>query len=142
MTKHRRLKKHYTALHDDPGLLFPGCEVLLYPNGQPEIWIRTPDGKHSVKITASRGPVGMRISVNRFPGTAPITTTGNLSSDSEIMPQVDAAEVSMCQYDNTQRAEDFKAWYGTQGTENEAPYPKREDYNECGARITPRKDPS
>jgi hypothetical protein len=105
----RRTKKQYADLYDNPGALFPGCKVMLWPNGQPEIWIN--GGTHSIRIKAAVGPAGMSLTVNRFVGGAPLSVTGNLFKDSEPLGMLDCEEVAICQYNDDEHSKAFKAWY-------------------------------
>lgn len=109
----RRTKKQYMMLFNQPHLLFDGCEVILWPNGEPEIWIKSDD--KGFRITASEGPAGLGLRVNRFVGGPSITVTGNLDPDCEVAPQADFFEVTMTQYSSDLNSQAFKRWYGGKG---------------------------
>lgn len=116
---HRRTKAAYGRLHDDPTALFDSCEVILWPNGAPEIWIRSTDGRRSFRLTASDGPAGLAINVERSVGGAPLTVGGNLSPDYAVSNVQDFATFSACQYRPDAWSQAFKAWCA----DHNAPYP-------------------
>lgn len=108
--KELKRKSLYVNLMET-GEYFPGVKTTLFPNGEAgEIWIS--DGINSVCIKASKGRAGLGLTISRHAGTAPLTVTGNLSGDYDPIPQMDAAEVSICQYRTDTRSQAFKRWYG------------------------------
>ncbi len=125
MTRRKRTKVSYSRLYDSPTNLFGGtCEVILFPNGEPEIWIRSTDGMRSFKITASDGPAGLAINVSTRVGGAPISVGGNLSGSYDVAKPGDFAHVSLCQFKPDAWSQAFKAWYDASPEERESiPYP-------------------
>ena len=119
--KKRRTKKRYANLFDDPKSLFGNARVMLFPNGEPEIWIQSPDGCQGFRLTASCGKAGLGLTIRRFVGGAPMTICGNLAPDGEVMPQKDAEEISVTQYRSDDYAQAFKKWYGDS---EHNPYPE------------------
>lgn len=119
--KRRRTKKAYTDLYDDPTSLFKGCEVLLFPNGENEIWIRSQDRRRSFKITAGDGPAGLMIQVDRHAlAGGSLSVSGNLD-DGKWTPSglTDYASVAICQYRPDDWSQQFKAWIA----DHENPHP-------------------
>ena len=110
----KRTKKLYTDLYDNPRAMFPGgtgndtgVEVILYPNGQPVIWLRS--GLHSLSLTASRGPHGLGVHISSQVGSTPLTVRKEGSS-------------SFChitQYDDTPNAAAYSRWYDHKETEED-----------------------
>lgn len=102
----RRTLKRYENLYRDPTSLFPASdgarqlETILFPNGENEIWLRTPDGL-GVRIVASNGPHGLGVRVGSFVGTPKIT-----APDTQ-----DEIEVELCQYRQDARSQAFRRWY-------------------------------
>ena len=105
----KRTKKLYTELYDHPNAMFPGgptnagVEVILYPNGQPEIWLRS--GLHSLKLTASRGPYGLGVSITSHVGSTPLTVRKG------------GYYCNITQYDATPKAAAYSRWYDGKETE-------------------------
>lgn len=120
----KRTKKQYANLFDNPRALFhggpddTGVSVTLWPNGEREIWLRDDNGRGGVRITASRGPVGMGIRISKFVGTGPLTVRayGDDYSDATNAPSFDAREIDMVFYDQTEKAQAFKRWYDGERT--------------------------
>ena len=106
----RRTKKQYAELYDNPGALFKGCKVMLWPNGEPEIWIN--GGRHSVRIKASVGPAGMSVTIGRFVGGMPLSVSGNLTEGCKPLGMLNCEEVSVTQYNDDEHSQAFKRWYG------------------------------
>jgi hypothetical protein len=116
--RNRRTKAAYQELFEDPTSMFEGVKVTLFPNGEPEIWLQSADGRHGVKIHASRGDAGFGVSVESFVGTKPITTFAGVTKGEGR----DADRVEMVQYDSTPYAAAFRAWIEYRG-----PSPGRKD---------------
>lgn len=99
----KRTKKQYQELFDNPSALFGDAEVLLFPNGESEIWIRDKVGKLGMRLRASRGPAGLRVELTSFPGTPKMDVFG------------DTSNFEIVQYDGSKWSEDFRAWYRGEG---------------------------
>lgn len=99
----RRTRKSYEALYDNPAFLFGSAEVVLFPNGQPEIQVKSRDGKRGYRITASDSLSGLSIEVIPLPTTDtfsifPSVETTNIHTESGL-PVVDQSpRVSLLQY--------------------------------------------
>lgn len=108
-------KQQFVDLFESGGEgYFKGCKVTLFPNGEKgEIWIS--DGMHGVRITAGKGRAGLRVSVERFAGGAPLSMTGNTHPDYMPIPLQDCQEISITQYNHDERSQAFKAWYAMSG---------------------------
>lgn len=107
----RHTKAQYAALYDNPGALFDGVQVTLYPNGSREIWIQGQGGK-GFRITASEGRAGLGIRINRVIGAPPITINGNEAKDSEVLQNVpDVTEVTLTQYNSDVRSQAYRRAY-------------------------------
>lgn len=143
MGRKRRTKKAYTELYDDPTTLFEGCEVILFPNGVPEIWIKsTRYPYHQVVVQASRGPAGMGLTLRRTIGSAPLTASGNLADKHmTVYPpkgerHPDYCQMEIVQMDGTPFAVAHRAWYEGRaeypGTETEFDSRELEECSECG----------
>lgn len=109
----KRTKRAYVDLYDHPGILFSGCETILFPNGEPEIWIRSADHKHGFRIRADRGPYGLGISVS------PFATFEILNNDDPDIVSRDEGlgGTSVVSYDPDPKAQAYKRWYDHQATE-------------------------
>lgn len=118
--KHHAYKKDYAHLYDNPYALFPGtgheasrgAKVILWPNGQPAIWIQDDRG-HGVEITAGAGPAGFGLHIRSFIGGNGITVSGNLA-DQHLTPHrepVDYKYIELTQYNLDEPSQAFKAWY-------------------------------
>ena len=123
MRRERRTKARYSKLFDDPTTLFPGCEVILFPNGEPEIWIRTThSGSGAVRIRANHGPAGLMVDVQRFAlATVPLT----------VFEHDAGADVQIVQYHSDPWSQAFKAWAQKKG-----PYPGPKPPADYAARWT------
>jgi hypothetical protein len=105
MSRRRTLKK-YETLYRDRTSLFPNVETVLWPNGKPEIWFKTPDGL-GFRVRVSNGPAGLGVNVQSFVGTPNMSDAyGN-----------DDFDVELCQYRQDARSQAFKRWYRKQETE-------------------------
>lgn len=104
----RRTKKAYANLYDHPKSLFgggpdnTGVDVILWPNGEPEMWLQT--RIHSVRITASRGPYGMNINIQAHAGCAPLSIQPNSTEDGSKS----CREVDITLYDDNDKARAFQ----------------------------------
>lgn len=104
----RRTIKRYVELFRNPRTLFPGgpddtgADVILFPNGQREIWIRG-SGNKGYRIRASEGPMGLGLQIDTFIGSEPMTLIPDDSGDTR--------HVSICQYHATPKAQAFKKAY-------------------------------
>lgn len=122
MARKRRTKKAYAELYDDPTKLFKGCEVILFPNGEPEIWVKsTTYPFHQVVVTGGRGPAGMGLHLRRSIGSAPLTVSGNLDdTEWNVHPPKgeqapDYYQVEITQLDPSPFAQAHRAWYEGRG---------------------------
>ena len=108
----RRTLKRYVELYRNPQAMYPGnaigahgpVSVTLYPNGEPEIWIQTPDGL-GVRIHAGNGPAGLGLQISRFVGTP----------DVDSLPDA-LGGVELCQYRQDARSQAFRRWYRQEET--------------------------
>ena len=124
--RNKRTKTAYAELFDNPSALFQDAEVLLWPNGVPEIWIRSKDGRKGFRITAGQGNAGFALTIGKFALSAPMTVGGNLQKDMEVFHAGDAYEVSLCQYNDDELSQAFKRWYHHTGDEaTRPPYPDK-----------------
>lgn len=92
---------------------YNGITVRLFPNGEErEIWIS--DGYHSISVVPSKGSAGLSLTVSRHAGTAPLTINGNKDAKSnwECIPQIDAEQITLTQYNWDDRSQAHKQWYG------------------------------
>lgn len=110
-------KKLYRDLFDNPSLMFGNCEVLLFPNGADEIWIRDKLGR-GVTIRAGVGKVGLGITFFRFSFTKDPQVRVTDKDHDQIL-STEAREVSLTFYDDTERARQFSDWY-----DGKAEYPE------------------
>lgn len=83
--------------------------VTICPEGTGEIWIRDVRG-HGFRIRTGAGPAGLGLTISRFVCGAPITLTGNADVTADVLPQRDACEVSLCQYNRDAWSQAFKQW--------------------------------
>lgn len=112
MRRKKRTKKLYAELHDDPRTLFPGCEVILFPNGQPEIWIKADNGRFGITIEVSKGPVGMGVRIRKHVGTRHLTVWKDSPG------KIEAEYLEMVQDDGSEYAAAHNEWYcNSKGTE-------------------------
>lgn len=112
MADRKALKRQaqFAKLAED-GQYFSGVKMTLWPNGeQGEIWFS--DGRQGFAISVGKGKAGLGLRVHRFAGTPPLTVSGNRAGDYEVLPQVDAQEVSITQYFGDERSQWFKRWCG------------------------------
>jgi hypothetical protein len=114
----KRTKAQYARLFDDPSTLFgKGTKVLLYPNGEPEIWIQNALGQ-GFRITANNGPAGFGVTVSQFAGS-PVATLAAMCNSEPINADIDGiAAVSLTQYNSDEWSQQFKKWY-----QGESEYP-------------------
>ena len=118
--KLKRTLKRYADLFRNPRTLFEGSpvngipapEVILFPNGAREIWIKG-TGNKGFSIRASEGPAGLSVTIHRFVGCPPITIAGNADDGemSVIQGLPEAYELSLCQYNADAKSQAFKEWY-------------------------------
>lgn len=113
----KRTIKRYVDLFRNPRKLFgvgpddTGAEVILFPNGEREIWIKEAKG-HGFRITASRGPRGLGLQISRFVCGAPMTINANGNdADKDDLKGFDATHIEICQYDSDPAAQAYKEWY-------------------------------
>lgn len=99
MAKKRTQKQMYSDLFTDPSILFNGCRVTLFPNGEPKIIIRPNDFNGGVILEASTGPAGMRLEVRQIPGMFPL----------EVVDQ--DGSITMMQYTHDAFTAAHKKWY-------------------------------
>src|SRR5580704_17073925 len=113
--REKRTLKKYQELFHNPFRLFghrgtdnnSGPSVLLFPNGESEIWIQGQRGK-GYRITASEGLAGLGLTISTFVGAPPMTVSGNASGDYAPITNVpDAREMSLCQYNSDDRSQQF-----------------------------------
>jgi len=107
----RRLLRQYVDLYHDPTRLFSHgpveggvsyvgpVETILYPNGEPVIWFKTPDGL-GLRLTVSNGPAGLGIHLDAFTGTPELTIASPNSRHLEL-----------CQYRQDDRSQAYRRWY-------------------------------
>lgn len=125
----RRTKRKYMELFDDPTTLGSNCQVILFPNGQPELWVKSLDGRRGMTLRFGDGPAGLMVGVQRHLFTAGMTIGGNLSPDYEVYPpkgesRPDFADLSIVQYKPDDWSQLFRAW-----CEGRADHPgDREEY--------------
>lgn len=128
----KRTKKRYAELHDNPQALFEGVETIVFPNGENEIWFKDDRG-HGFKVVASRGPAGLGLRVSRFVGGAPIHAR-LFDKDYAMGRFPEAIEAELTQYNPTDHARDFAAWYDADAAGREGKHPEAKDYDEHGSR--------
>ena len=104
----KRTKKHYTELFDNPGALLKDASVILWPNGQPVIWIRDGESGRGFEIKAGKGRVGFSVTVRAI---GPAAACHVADPNYQVTVPPDAREVTLCQYDDTDHARAFRAWY-------------------------------
>ena len=133
--KLKRTLKRYADLFRNPRTLFDGSpangipapEVILFPNGERQIWIKG-TGNKGFRITAGEGPAGLSVTISRFVGCPPITIAGN-ADDGDMTPiqnLPEAFELSLCQYNADARSQAFKEWY-----QGRADHPQEYDPTTC-----------
>jgi len=111
MARQKRTKKKYQELFDNPARLFgEDAQVVLWPNGVPEIWIKNRNGTKGVCITASEGPACFSVRVKHFIGAYDFTV---LACNPDYEPQdiEPIRELEVCQYNQDEVSQAFKAWY-------------------------------
>jgi hypothetical protein len=107
-----------------------GAQVVLYPNGEEEIWILPPAsiswihaGKYGIKLRPhGLGKVGFGLEVSRMAFRQPIVAFG-FGEDGKLyppkgQPAPDLSSLELVQYDTTPEASAFRVWY-----EGRGPYP-------------------
>lgn len=91
-------------------------DLNLLIGDEPQMIVVYTDDGLGICIHVNNGPHGLGLTLHRR-GTnqkdPPLTLTGNRRGDEEIIPQVDASEVTITQYRNNEDAQAFKAWYGS-----------------------------
>lgn len=116
MARRRRTKKQYGELFDNPAALFGSAEVTLWPNGEPEIWIRG-KGSHSIRIRASEGPAGFGLTISTHAGATPMSVRMYDKDYKDVVQRQDGVrEVCLTAYNNDPRAQAFKRWYDNEET--------------------------
>jgi hypothetical protein len=108
-----------------------GAQVVLYPNGEEEIWVIPPAniswvdaGKYGIKLRPrGLGKVGFGLEIARMAFRRPITTVGVGEDGNPYPPKGEVApdlwHLELVQYDTTPEASEFRAWY-----EGRGPYPR------------------
>lgn len=99
-----------TVLFED---LFSGAEVVIRPNGRPEIWVRSPDGRRGFTITGGDGPAGLGIEVRPHMFTADLDISANTESNAPFPPQGHRPRlrnVWLTQYRPDAWSQRFRAW--------------------------------
>ena len=128
----KRTKKAYADLYDNPAAIAEGsAQVILFPNGQKEIFIRTADDRQGFRLTVGQGPAGLSITLSPFTFSPPLSVTGNLANaDATPSYSGDFRDLEVCQYFPDPWSQAFKAHYC-----NGAPHPgARPEYD---VRICP-----
>lgn len=116
MKRNKRTLKAYTDLYRNPGLLSNSeqerAQVILFPNGEREIWIKSDDGTLGIRMTVSNGPAGLGVCMSSFIGTPPLTVGGNLA-DGACTPAggEDYRHLEICAYRLDEKSQAFKARY-------------------------------
>lgn len=112
MARIRRTKKQYADLFDNPDKLFPGCNVILFPNAEPgELYIISTDGARGFCVKAGDGPNGLRLEITRKnPVTPPMTVSGNNAWENGPIAPIDASYLEIIEYRTTPYAKAFKTW--------------------------------
>jgi hypothetical protein len=111
----KRTKKDYDQLYRSPKHLFPptassaGVDTILFPNGQNEIWFKDEYGRHFT-VVASSGPAGFSVTV-KAGFNASATLLGAKYPGYECFDEDDVKEVTLCQYNQDEASQTFKAWY-------------------------------
>jgi hypothetical protein len=109
--KMKRTKTAYAGLYDNPQALFPGVDMLMWPNGEPEIWFKDKRG-YGFRVRVSSGPVGLGMTVSRFTATPGLTLNGNQNDgDMTCYSGPDMYEVSLTQYMPDEYSQAFRRWY-------------------------------
>lgn len=112
MKRRRRTKTAYAALFDNPKALFPSCETILFPNGEAQIWFRDDsNSKLLLRVSASLGPAGLSVTIQRSTCGLPLTISGNVGRDYAPLVVDDVREITVTQYRDTPAAQAFKRWY-------------------------------
>lgn len=117
MRQSKRTKKQYLHLYDNPGAIVAGnvehgpAQVILFPNGQKELWIKGPNG-YGFKLEVSVGPQGISAHMSAFTGTPGLTVSGNADPDCKPVHLEETVRyMSVCQYFSTPEAAAFRDWY-------------------------------
>src|SRR4051794_31006373 len=106
----KRTKKMYADLFDNPEGLFKGAQVVLFPNGEPEIWIQSVDGEQGFRIKGGAGKAGLGLQITRMgPSFPPITVSGNDVLENGPIGTADANFIELCQYHTDPYSKAFKA---------------------------------
>jgi hypothetical protein len=107
-----------------------GAQVVIYPNGEEEIWIIpsaniswVDAGKYGIRLRPhGLGKAGFGLEIVRMAFRQPITTFGVGEDGNLYPPKGEAApdlwSLELVQYDTTPQAREFRAWY-----EGRGPYP-------------------
>lgn len=104
--RNHRTKAAYAELHDDPSALFgPGTKTILFPNGEPVIWIKAADGIRGARITAGQGPAGFMVTVEPIGPAADVFA----DSDAETVRSV-SRRVEVLQYHDDAWSQAFRLW--------------------------------
>lgn len=107
----RRTKAAYQELFDDPTCLLPGAEVILFPNGEPKIWIRGPHGTQ-IAIEGGAGPHGLSVRLDGPAVAAGDYTVQVTDKGHKEMGWHDGAKhISVTQYFHDEESQAFKEEY-------------------------------
>lgn len=114
----KRMLKDYVALYHNPEHLAPGVQVTLWPNGEPEIWLKTADGL-GLRVKVGNGPAGLGLCIDRMTATPDLTVSGMVPNGPETpVPCIDGAySLEVCQHRTDARSQAFKRWYLHQETD-------------------------
>jgi hypothetical protein len=130
--KNKRTKKDYDQLYRSPKHLFPptassaGVDTILFPNGQNEIWFKDEYGRHFT-VVASSGPAGFSVTV-KAGFNASATLLGAKYPGYECFDEDDVKEVTLCQYNQDEASQAFKAWYLADASNKETRKELRQRY--------------
>ena len=119
----RRTLKKYKDLYKNPSILFDTCDIILFPNGENEIWIKSKDGKKGFTLKAGEGKAGLGLTITKFFSSEGLTITGNAHKTYEVISiEKDFNSVEIVEHNTDAKSRQFKAWY-----QGKAEYPYTEE---------------
>ena len=105
----KRTKKAYGELYNNPKRLFPEADVILFPNGRNEMWIKGKQG--GFRITAGEGPAGFSITVSPFTGDNEVTGLAMVGTNYASSNIQNVKEMVLIQYNQDEKSQAFREWY-------------------------------
>lgn len=118
----KRTQAEYIRLYKNPNHLDPphasggGAEVTIFPNGEREVWIKSPEGDLGFTLHVSHGPAGLGLRVTAHTGRPMVTVFGESNGEPA---DLEDKHLELCQYRADSRSQSFKRWYAHRETESD-----------------------